>query len=141
MPTLPAGFKAWPSAEPGPGGFPEIQFLEGGLPAALGLPNTDVEAILEAEKSGRTRRGDIFQVEWLEACKGRYNTLTHGTSSKTHCDFDYSGTMIEQMLLGLVAHRVGKKLEYDPAAGRVTNSIEANDYLRRQYRTNWTLNG
>ena len=37
----------------------------------------------------------------------------HGTSSKTHCDFDYSGTMIEQMLLGLVAHRAGKKLEYD----------------------------
>jgi predicted dehydrogenase len=140
-PPLPAGFKAWPNAQPGPGGFPEIQFLEGGLPAALGLPNPEVEAILEAEKSGRTRRGDVFQVEWLEACKGKYNNLTHGTSSKTHCDFDYSGTMIEQMLLGLVAHRAGKKLEYDPATGRVTNSSEANDWLKRQYRTDWTLNG
>ena len=49
--------------------------------------------------------------------------------------------MIEQMLLGLVAHRAGKKLEYDGAAGRVTNSAEANDYLKRQYRPNWTLNG
>ena len=29
--------------------------------------------------------------------------------------------MIEQMLLGLVAHRAGKRLEYDPATGRVTN--------------------
>jgi hypothetical protein len=49
--------------------------------------------------------------------------------------------MMEQMLLGLVAHRVGKKLEYDGATGRVTNSTEANDYLKRQYRANWTLNG
>src|SRR5208337_3456456 len=114
-----------------------------GIPAALGLPNTDVEAILEARKNGTVddRRPDIFQVEWLDACKGKSNGVTHGTSSKTHCDFDYSGTMIEQMLLGLVAHRVGKKLEYDPATGSVTNSTEANDLLKRQYRAGWTLNG
>jgi hypothetical protein len=105
------------------------------------MPNTDVDAILDAEKNGRTRHADIFQTEWLAACKGKYNGVTHGTSSKTHCDFDYSGTMIEQMLLGLVAHRVGKKLDYDPAAGRVTNSTEANDLLRRSYRSGWTLNG
>ncbi len=49
--------------------------------------------------------------------------------------------MIEQMLLGLVAHRAGKKLKYDPATGRVTNVPEANDYLKRKYRPNWTLNG
>lgn len=140
-PPLPGGFKAWPTAQPGPTGFAEVEFLENGLPAALGLPNTEVEAILEAQKSGRTRRADIFQIEWLEACKGNCDSFTHGTSSKTHCDFDYSGTMIEQMLLGLVAHRVGKKLEYDPAAGRVTNSTEANDLLKRQYRPGWTLNG
>jgi hypothetical protein len=36
---------------------------------------------------------------------------------------------------------VGKKLDYDPAAGRVTNSTEANDLLRRSYRSGWTLNG
>ena len=49
--------------------------------------------------------------------------------------------MIEQLLLGLVAYRVGKKLEYDGAAGRVTNCPEANDLLRRQYRPGWTLDG
>jgi hypothetical protein len=142
-PKLPAGFTAMPSAQPGPNGFPAIQFLEGGLPAALGLPNPEVVAILDAEKSGRAgaRRGDIFQLEWLDACKGKRNEMKHGTSSKTHCDFDYSGSMIEQMLLGLVAHRAGKRIEYDGATGRVTNSTEANDYLKRQYRANWTLNG
>jgi len=142
-PKLPPGFTAMPSAQPGPDGFPTIQFLENGVPAALGLPNTDVEAILEAEKSGRAgaRRADIFQIEWLDACKGKRNGMRHGTSSKTNCDFDYAGTMMEQKLLGLVAHRAGKRLEYDGSTGRVTNSSEANDYLKRQYRPGWTLNG
>jgi hypothetical protein len=140
---LPPGFKAEPDAKPTASGFPEIQLTDKGLPAALGLPNPEVEAILEAQKSGTmdNRRPDIFQVEWLDACKGKYNGVTHGTSSKTHCDFDYSGTMIEQMLLGLVAHRAGRRLEYDSAIGRVTNTSEANDYLKRTYRPGWPLNG
>jgi len=140
---LPGGLKAMPSSQAGPSGFPEIQFLEGGIPAGLGLPNTEVEAILEAEKSGRAaqRRPDVFQQDWLDACKGKSNSVVHGMSSKTHCDFDYSGTMIEQMLLGLVAHQAGKRLEYDPVTGRVTNAPEANDYVRRKYRSGWTLNG
>ncbi len=142
-PALPAGFTAEPNAAPTANGFPEIQFTAAGVPAALGLPNPEIEPILEAEKSGslESRRPDVFQTEWLDACKGKYNGVTHGTSSKTHCDFDYSGAMIEQMLLGLVAHRAGKRLEYDPATGRVTNAPEANDYLKRTYRSGWVLNG
>ena len=73
-----------------------------------------------------------FQKQWINACKG---------SLKTACDFEYSGNMIEQMLLGLVAYRVGKKLDYDGATGQVTNSPEANALLRRTYRSGWTLNG
>lgn len=139
---LPAGFTAQPSATPGPSGFPAIQYVDGKIPAAIGLPNYDVQRILEAEKAGRgPSGGDVFQQEWLDACKGKSNNVVHGTSSKTHCDFDYSGTMIEQMLLGLIAHQAGKKLTYDPATGRVTNSSEANAWLSRKYRDNWTLNG
>jgi hypothetical protein len=141
--ALPRGMNAMPSWEAGPNGFPTIQFLEGGIPAALGLPNPNVEAML-AEKGADAQPApgrDVFQMEWIDACKGKNNNVVHGTSSKTHCDFDYSGTMMEQMLLGLVAHRMGKKLEYDPATGRVTNIPEANDYLKREYRSGWTLNG
>jgi len=140
---LPAGFSAFPNAQPGPSGFPEIQFLEGNVPAGLGLPNDTVKAIAAAEKAGNAAapRIDPFQVDWLNACKGKSNSVVNGTSSKTHCDFDYSATMMEQMLLGLVAHRAGKKLDYDPATGRVTNHEEANAWLKRQYRANWTLNG
>jgi predicted dehydrogenase len=74
-----------------------------------------------------------FQKQWIDACKN--------PSLKTACDFEYSANMIEQMLLGLVAYRVGKKLKYDGAAGRVTNCPEANELLRRKYRAGWTLNG
>ena len=49
--------------------------------------------------------------------------------------------MIEQMLLGLVAYRVGKKLEYNGVEGRVTNCPEANAFLTREYRKGWTLDG
>lgn len=74
-----------------------------------------------------------FQEQWLNACRN--------PSQQTACDFEYSGNMIEQMLLGLVAYRVGKKIDYDGATGRVTNSSEANELLRRTYRKGWTLNG
>jgi predicted dehydrogenase len=73
-----------------------------------------------------------FQQEWIDACKG---------DLKTSCDLEYGGNMMEQLLLGLVSYRVGKKIEYDGANGRVTNSDEANALLSRQYRPGWVLNG
>jgi predicted dehydrogenase len=73
-----------------------------------------------------------FIEEWINACKG---------DLKTSCDFDYGGTMIEQLLLGLVAYRVGKKIDYDGKTGRVTNSSKANDLLKRKYRSGWMLDG
>ena len=73
-----------------------------------------------------------FQEEWTNACKG---------DLKTTCDMDYSGTMIEQLLLGLVAYRVGEKIEYDGKAGKVTNNAEADALLKREYRDGWPLEG
>lgn len=84
-----------------------------------------------AEKDVIPPMGD-FQKQWINACKG---------DLKTACDFEYSGDMIEQLLLGLVAYRHGGKIEYDGASGRVTNSTEANALLRRTYRDGWTLEG
>ena len=54
-----------------------------------------------------------FQDQWVKACKG---------DLKTSCNFDYGGTLIEQLLLGLVAYRAGKKIQYDGDAGRVTKA-------------------
>ena len=35
----------------------------------------------------------------------------------------YSGTMMEEMLLGIVAHAADKKIQYDLVAGRITNAL------------------
>jgi hypothetical protein len=73
-----------------------------------------------------------FLQEWITACKGNL---------KTSCDFGYASDMIEMMLLGLVAYRVGKKIQYDGTTGRVTDCPEANELLRHTYRKGWTLEG
>ena len=68
-----------------------------------------------------------FQQERLRARNG---------SVKTSRDFGYASDLVEMMLLG---NRVGKKLNYDGAAGRGTDCAEANDLLRHTYRKGWTL--
>ena len=68
--------------------------------------------------------------EWLAACK---------TGSPTGCNFDYSGPLTETVLLGTVAYRAGKKLEWDPVNLRATNCSEAEPFIRRACREGWTL--
>ncbi|HUW19220.1 MAG TPA: Gfo/Idh/MocA family oxidoreductase [Sedimentisphaerales bacterium] len=68
--------------------------------------------------------------EWVDACKG---------GPKPLANFDYSGPLTEMVLLGNVAIRTGKKLNWDGANMKVTNVPEANEYLGRQYREGWHL--
>lgn len=69
--------------------------------------------------------------EWAEACK---------TRGPTTCNFDYSGALAEAVLLGNVSYRAGQqKLEWDAAALKATNSSDADQFLRREYRKGWTL--
>ena len=70
------------------------------------------------------------QREWLQAIR---------TGGTTTCNFDYSGTLAESVLLGNVAYRAGGKLTYDGRTGRVTGNENAERYLRREYRKGWTL--
>ena len=70
--------------------------------------------------------------EWIIACK---------TGRPTTCNFDYSGAMIENNLLALVAYRVGRKLEWDAKNLKATNCPEADRYIRKEYRPGWVLNG
>ena len=43
------------------------------------------------------------------------------------------------MLLGNVAVRLGKPIEYDADSGRVTNCPEAARFIRPEYRDGWSL--
>jgi predicted dehydrogenase len=68
--------------------------------------------------------------EWIEACK---------TGGKTTCGFDYSGPLTETALLGNVAYRVGRKLEWDSAAMKARNAPEAAQYIHHDYRSGWSI--
>jgi hypothetical protein len=68
--------------------------------------------------------------EWLQACK---------TGAPTLCNFDYSGTLVEHNLLGTVAFRAGKKLQWDAENLKARNCPEADRFIRRSYREGWTL--
>ncbi len=68
--------------------------------------------------------------EWIIACK---------TGSPTTCNFDYSGAVTEAMLLGNIAYRSGRSLEWNAGEMKITNCPEANDLLQRKYREGWTI--
>ncbi|MCE9546832.1 MAG: Gfo/Idh/MocA family oxidoreductase [Planctomycetia bacterium] len=68
--------------------------------------------------------------EWIKACK-------EGTP--TTCSFEYSGPLTEAVLLGNVAYRAGKKLAWDGNQQKVTNTTDADPFLKRAYRPGWTL--
>ncbi|HUY32387.1 MAG TPA: Gfo/Idh/MocA family oxidoreductase [Pirellulales bacterium] len=68
--------------------------------------------------------------EWLLACK---------TGSPTTCNFDDSGALTEAVLLGNVAYRAGRRLEWDAENLKATNCPEAERFLFREYRKGWEL--
>lgn len=60
-------------------------------------------------------------------------------NSQSPGSFIYAGPVTETILLGAVALRAGKKVEYDSAAMKITNIPEANKYLVREYRKGWEV--
>lgn len=70
---------------------------------------------------------------WTNAIKG---------NGKTNCPFAYAGPLTETVLLGVVASRVpDQRLKWDPEALRFTNSEQANQYVREDYRAGWEVEG
>ena len=69
--------------------------------------------------------------EWIKACKD-------GTQNTT-CNFDYSGALTETVLLGNVAYRTGKSLDWDAKKLKATNCPEADVYISKEYRKGWEV--
>jgi hypothetical protein len=57
------------------------------------------------------------------------------------CNFDYSGALIENNLLGNLAHRaaLGKELQWDAEKFKINNHEEANSLLSKTYRKGWEI--
>ena len=68
--------------------------------------------------------------EWIEAIQGGDPTLSN---------FDFASGLTESMLLGNVAVRLGKSLDYDGKSGTVTNIPEAAKMIARTRRKGWEL--
>ncbi len=92
------------------------------------LPEQDFAGYRRPEQS--IPRSVGHHQEWIQACK---------TGGPTTCSFDYSGALTEANLLGIVAYRLGRRLEWDPVSLRATNCAEADHYLRKEYRAGWSL--
>ena len=81
----------------------------------------------------RNGKGDDgMKAEWVEAIKD-------GKPAIALSNFDYAGMLTETMLLGNVAIRAGKKLEWDGPNMKVTNDREAEQYIKPKYRKGWKL--
>jgi len=69
-------------------------------------------------------------LEWIAACKG---------GPTPYSNFDIAAYLTEIILLGCVALRTGKKLEWDGPNMRATNAPEAAQFVKRQNRAGWKL--
>jgi predicted dehydrogenase len=70
--------------------------------------------------------------EWVRACK---------TGESTTCNFDYSGALTETVLLGIVAFRSGKTIEWNAAELKCPGTPEAEQYVRKEYRKGFEVVG
>lgn len=77
--------------------------------------------------------GENHYLQFVEACRG---------NGKTSAPFDYSGPLTESVLLGCLATRFPKTtLEWAADSLKVTNVKEANQYVKREYRKGWEVEG
>ena len=75
-------------------------------------------------------RTKAHHTEWIEACKG---------GPATQSNFEYASRLTEGLLVGLLAVRVGKRIEWDAAQMRATGCPEADAFIRPQFRSGWEV--
>ena len=69
--------------------------------------------------------------EWVDAIRGVGHAPLSG--------FDQSGPFTETVLLGNLAVRLGKKIDWDGPNLKATNAPEADALIRREYRMGWEI--
>jgi predicted dehydrogenase len=111
---------------------PDGGMLIVGTKATLGTGNksASAEEFNSVPKTLR-RYGDMY-AEWIAGIQG-------SDPDRPSCPFSYAGPLTEAYLLGNIALKMDRKIEYDANAMRITNCEEANQYLRREYRKGWEL--
>jgi hypothetical protein len=67
--------------------------------------------------------------EWIEAAKGG--------KEQPEANFEFEAGIVEALLLGNVALRMGEKLRWDSANLKVTNVASAEPLVKPGYRGDW----
>ena len=75
------------------------------------------------------RRGGTWP-EWFEEMRG---------GQPATCGFEWAGSLTEIVLLGNVAIRTGKRINWDGLNMRITNDADANKYIKEPYNNGWSL--
>jgi predicted dehydrogenase len=92
------------------------------------LPLTRMESYPRPPKKLSRSKG--HHRDWIAACKG-------GPPASSH--FEYGARLTELVLLGNIALRTGKRLQWDSANMRAKNAPEADKYLKDTYRPGWEV--
>ena len=92
------------------------------------IPETKMRAYRRPPKT--LPRVNGHHRDWLDACKGK------GAASN---NFNYSGPLTEFTLMGNVALRAGKKLQFDWKPMKVTNAPDADKFVKPKYREGRTI--
>ena len=98
----------------------------GGTPRII--PDAKMDAYQRPAKTIPRSKG--HHRDWLEACKG---------GKPASSNFEYGARLTEIVLLGNVALRSGKKIEWDAANLNATNAPEADKLIKEQYRKGWEI--
>jgi hypothetical protein len=136
MPPTPPGLPAGMTMSPGGGvlfvGSKGMLMHEtyGNKPQLIG--EGLAEAAAAVPQSLPRIQGGIggHEMNWIRAIRGE---------EAISCPFDYAVPLNETMALGMVALRADQPILYDGAAGRITNSEDANRFLTREYRPGWEV--
>jgi predicted dehydrogenase len=102
----------------GAGGAPRI------FPERIRAGNTKPEPTI--------KRSNGHHRDWIDACKG---------GPAASCDFGYGARLTEIALVGVLALRMRKPIEWDAANLKATGLPEADAAIRGTYRKGWELPG
>ena len=89
------------------------------------IPETKMQAY---ERPAKTLPRSVgHRAEWIQACKAR-------KPADAMAGFAYSGPYTEALLVGNLAVRLQKPIQWDSAAMKATNAPEADPLIRKTYR-------
>jgi len=91
------------------------------------IPEAKMQDFVTNKMPPKTEEKSVGHVkEWLDAIRG---------GAPAGANFNYAGPLTEMVLLGNLAVRTGKKIEWDAKKMVCTNLPEANKFLRKDYRS------